>query len=598
MSVARKNASSSRRQRPFRVGLVAGLLAFGLQTVGVPARAQDAAAGLEKAAEEAFGRDNLELAGALYRQAADIAAGPSEKARLLVTAGSVEHLAGRRDVALAALLEALRVEPDLRFRRDLYDETFSALFFEAQKRIVQEREQIAGDAMREGATHLRDHQWEKARDAFQRALAQKPDQPLALYNLALAQLHLREVDAAIAGFQKLLSLEAASPGSIPRDLRALALTNLGLLYSDQSAYPEAESSLEEAVRLDPSNQTAWSNLGVVRRRLNKTSAASEAFRRAYDLAPKDPWVINNLALSYTDAQEWMAAVSLLRQATQSHPNNSSLWLNFGVSQLGLGNETGALESFEATIRTDPDNQGGWAAAAALHLADYHLKLGEYSAVKRQAGRALTWNPALPTAWVYQGLAQKGLGDLQNARLSLERARDLEPTSAETQNSLGSVYFDLGLFDLAEKAFELALHLKPELRDAKNNLEAARQAKLRGTLGPRPAAGASPGASPAAGPSRPASPPPALAPPPELGLKFAKIDYASLGLSGLMIETVFPGTPAARAGLLAGDLLLRIDGKEIRSEAQLQEMLRALGGRTVNLDLLRANRPTLLRLVLP
>ena len=598
MSVARKKVSVNRPRRPFRVSLVAGLLALGLWAPGLPARAQDAAASLEKAAEEAFGRDELELAGALYRQAAEIAAGSEEKARLLVTAGSVEHLAGRRDQALFALLEALRAEPNLRFRRDLYDETFSALFFEAQKRIVQEREQIAGDAMREGATHLRDQQWTKARDAFQRALAQKPDQPRALYNLALSQLHLEEDDAALAGFQKLLSLESANPGSIPRDLRALALTNLGLLYIGQGSYPEAETSLEEAVRLDPSNQPAWSNLGVVRRRLAKKTAAGEAFRRAYDLAPKDPGVMNNLALSYMDAQEWMAAVSLLRQATQSHPNNPSLWLNFGLSQLGLGNEVGALESFEATIRTDPDNQGGWAAAAALHLAGYHLKLNEYSAVKRQAGRALTWNPALHNAWFYQGLAQKGLGDLQNARLSLERARDLLPTSAETQNSLGSVYFDLGLFDLAEKAFDLALHLKPELQDAKNNLDAARQARLRGTIGPRGTAGSNTGSPPSAAPASPAAPPPALAPPPELGLKFSKIDYASLGLSGLMIETVFPGTPAARAGLLAGDLLLRIDGKEIRSETQLQEMLRALGGRTVPLDLLRANRPTLLRLVLP
>lgn len=598
MSVARKKVSVNRPRRPFQVGLVAGLLALGLMAPSPAARAQDAAASLEKEAEKAFGRDELELAGTLYRQAAEIAAGSEEKARLLVTAGSVEHLAGRRDQALFALLEALRAEPNLRFRRDLYDEAFSALFFEAQKRIALEREQLAGDAMREGATHLRDQKWDKARDAFQRALAQKPDQPRALYNLALSQLHLEEDDAALAGFQKLLSLEAASPGSIPGDLRALALTNLGLLYIGQGSYPEAESSLEEAVRLDSSNQPAWSNLGVVRRRLTKKSAAGEAFRRAYDLAPKDPGAINNLALSYMDAQEWMAAVSLLRQATQSHPNHPSLWLNFGLSQLGLGNEVGALESFEATIRTDPDNQGGFAAAAALHLAGYHLKLGEYSAVKRQAGRALTWNPALHNGWFYQGLAQKGLGDLQNARLSLERARDLQPTSAETQNSLGSVYFDLGLFDLAEKAFDLALHLKPELQDAKNNLAAARQARLRGTLGPRGAAGSNTGSPPAAGVSSPAAPPPALAPPPELGLKFSKIDYASLGLSGLMIETVFPGTPAARAGLLAGDLLLRIDGKEIRSEAQLQEMLRALGGRTVPLDLLRANRPTLLRLVLP
>ena len=540
---------------------------------------------LEKAAEEAFARDELEAAGALYRQAAAAAAEAPEKARLLVSAGSVELLGGRRDAALAAVLEALQVEPGFRFPRDLYDESFGALFFEAQRKFAAARESEAAAALREGSTLLRDQQWDKARAAFLRALDKKPGDAKAIYNLALANLHLDRSEEALAGFQKLISLDDAAPGTIGRDLRALTLTNLGLLYIDTKGYAEAESALEEAVKLDPGNQPGWSNLGVVRRRLGKLLPAAEAFRRAAELAPTDPGAMNNLALAYIDAKDWVSAVALLRSATKASPQNPSLWLNFGLSQQGLGNEQGAIESFEAAIRTDPDNQGGWAAAAALYLAGYHLELKNYAAVKQQAGRALGWNPSLVNGWVFQGLAQKGLGDLAGARTSLERARDLEPRGAEIHNSLGSVYFDLGLFDLAESAFELALHLKSDLKDAKNNLEAARQAKARA------ATGAKPGNGPTAFlPAQPAAP--------EIGLRFSNIDYQSLGLSGLMIETVYPGTPAARAGLLAGDLLLRLDGRDVQSEAQLRQLLTSLTGRTVNVDLLRANRPTLLRLVVP
>ncbi len=69
----------------------------------------------------------------------------------------------------------------------------------------------------------------------------------------------------------------------------------------------------------------------------------------------------------------------------------------------------------------------------------------------------------------------------------------------------------------------------------------------------------------------------MAGPPEIGLRFTKIDYQSLGMSGLMIETVFPDSAAARAGLLAGDLLLRLDGKDVSSEKALHDLLAARAG---------------------
>lgn len=545
-----------------------------------------APSGLEKAAEDAFARDELDLAAALYRQAAEQVAGPDEKARLLVTAASVDFLAERPEPALATLLAALRIAPGYRFRRDLYDEAFGALFFEAQAQIAAERDQEAADALRDGSVFLRDQSWEKASAAFERSLASKPDQPKVIYNLALAQLHAGRSDEALAGFQKLLSLDAASPGTLPRDLRALTLTNLGLLQIEGQSYADAEAALEEAVRLDPGNQPAWSNLGVVRRRIGKTASAAAAFRRAADLAPNDPGAINNLALAYIDAKQWLEAVALLHGATKSYPQSSSLWLNFGLSQQGLGNEQGAIESFEAAIRSDPANQGGWAAAAALYLAAHHLKAGSYAAVKQQASRVLGWNPAMVNGWIYQGLAQKGLKDLAGARASLEKARDLDPQLAETHNSLGSVYFELGLYELAQPEFELALHLKPELQDAKANLEAAKQAKARAALGIR---SAPPARAPAAA---------ALPSAPEIGLRFTKIDYASLGMSGLMIETVYPDSAASRAGLLAGDLLIKVDGREVSSEKQLRDLLAQRHGRTVGVDLLRANRPTTVRLVVP
>ena len=51
------------------------------------------------------------------------------------------------------------------------------------------------------------------------------------------------------------------------------------------------------------------------------------------------------------------------------------------------------------------------------------------------------------------------------------------------------------------------------------------------------------------------------------------------------ETV-PGMPAEKAGLLRGDLLLRIDGQPVRSLLKFHETVRASGGRPVQIDYMR------------
>lgn len=56
-----------------------------------------------------------------------------------------------------------------------------------------------------------------------------------------------------------------------------------------------------------------------------------------------------------------------------------------------------------------------------------------------------------------------------------------------------------------------------------------------------------------------------------------------------IEKVLPGGPGERAGLQAGDLVLRADGKAVEDGLAFSETMRAAGGRTVRLDVERAGR---------
>jgi hypothetical protein len=57
---------------------------------------------------------------------------------------------------------------------------------------------------------------------------------------------------------------------------------------------------------------------------------------------------------------------------------------------------------------------------------------------------------------------------------------------------------------------------------------------------------------------------------ELGLTFAPVDPARMG-NQLVITAVVPGSPAAKAGLHAGDKLLQFNGRIVTSVEQLNEL---------------------------
>jgi DNA-binding MarR family transcriptional regulator len=61
-----------------------------------------------------------------------------------------------------------------------------------------------------------------------------------------------------------------------------------------------------------------------------------------------------------------------------------------------------------------------------------------------------------------------------------------------------------------------------------------------------------------------------------------------GAAGLLVRSVEPDSPAARADLQPGDVLIRADGRELRSSASLYAAVRDAGAGPVQLTVLRGN----------
>src|SRR5947209_20540627 len=80
---------------------------------------------------------------------------------------------------------------------------------------------------------------------------------------------------------------------------------------------------------------------------------------------------------------------------------------------------------------------------------------------------------------------------------------------------------------------------------------------------------------------------------QLAQSFEAADALKLGMDrvqGALVETVYPDTPAAAAGLRTGDVVLQVDGVPVRSENHLINVITALpAGQKVQLQVWRERR---------
>lgn len=128
------------------------------------------------------------------------------------------------------------------------------------------------------ATAKRNTVWHDNLSLWLDVQAKSSEAPQIHEGLGLALLDKGRVTEAIAHLER-----------APRD-SAPAQRNLGVAYAREGRFQEAEAMLQQAVRLEPDNAGAWSNLCLVHKNLKQLERALEECGNAARLAPDLPEV--------------------------------------------------------------------------------------------------------------------------------------------------------------------------------------------------------------------------------------------------------------------------------------------------------------------
>ena len=168
-----------------------------------------------------------------------------------------------------------------------------------------------------------------------------------------------------------------------------------------------------------------------------------------------------------------AAVRLIGQALQIHPNSASAHSNIGNALRNLKRSADALASYDRALAIKPDY------AEALYnrgLALQNLERPEDALASYD--RALAIRPDYAEALMDRGHVLQDLKRHEEALASYDRALAIKPRYAEALMNRGNVLHDLERYDDALASHERALAIKPDHAEALYNRGLALHALMR------------------------------------------------------------------------------------------------------------------------
>jgi len=128
----------------------------------------------------------------------------------------------------------------------------------------------------------------------------------------------------------------------------------------QPGQEKAEKAAREAIRLDPRQAFAYSNLALLEANRKRWAAAEDLHRKALELDPNDPDVLASYAAFSFETGRLKDASRMIQQARALEPLDSGHATGLAITLMADGQADAAVAVFEST----PPRQGGQYVVAA------------------------------------------------------------------------------------------------------------------------------------------------------------------------------------------------------------------------------------------
>jgi tetratricopeptide (TPR) repeat protein len=191
--------------------------------------------------------------------------------------------------------------------------------------------------------------------------------------------------------------------------------------------------------------------------------ASNACRRALEIAPRDPWVYAKLTAALQENGDLKAAAEAARRVVELAPTSSESWAQLGIILAQQQQFADAAAAFGEAFRLDPEDV--W---ALQNLAQARQKLGQYDEAIRDYRRCLIIKPSFGLAWIGLGQTFESMGRKAEADECYKKAFAARVHWGDGLAMLARFCASRGWYDAAATNYQDALARKPA--DARLHIE--------------------------------------------------------------------------------------------------------------------------------
>jgi tetratricopeptide (TPR) repeat protein len=185
------------------------------------------------------------------------------------------------------------------------------------------------------------------------------------------------------GEDALVLARAAADGGDPRAKRALAD-----MYRNAQRYADAEPIYTELIGAAPDDWRLYFSRGATRERLGRWPDAEADFRRALEISPDQPDVMNYLGYTWIDRGEHLQeGLAMIQRAVELQPSSGAFVDSLGWAYYRLGDYDQALDQLEHAVELAPADP-----TLNDHLGDVYWRVGRRIEARFQWQRVLTLEP--------------------------------------------------------------------------------------------------------------------------------------------------------------------------------------------------------------
>lgn len=206
------------------------------------------------------------------------------------------------------------------------------------------------------------------------------------------------------------------------DASAVFDFTLGNVYFQQDMLTNAAAAYRQAISKFPTFHRAHKNLAIISIRLGDFPQAIRSFTRMIELGGGDGLSYGLLGLAYLQTGEFLSAESAYRNAILLQPENLDWRLGLARSLFRQQKHAEAAQLCDELIRRQPQR------------VDF---------------------------WLLQANAFIGMREARRAAENFEFVRHLGAATAEMLHTLGDIYVNEGILDLAANTYREAVRIKPD-----------------------------------------------------------------------------------------------------------------------------------------